>query len=398
MTVAFNQPLTLHGSYFFNPFFPQSSALKILFTIDSLQQGGAEQSLISLIRNFPADAEVMVLYFFPKNDLLADFQLLNIRLISVGVTSKHAWRKGISALSKTIEKEKPDVVVSCLYWSNLVSRFVCKRLSVPLVGTFVSDSYSLERTNHFSVVRKWAFLFFKQLDRWTSRIPVRWIANSESIKKSNARVLGVDPKRIEVVYRGRDADEFPRWQSPPTPPFRFVFIGRLMETKGLRELLEAFSQCTLTNESLQLDIYGDGPFRKEMEDMIHRFGIEKQVILHGRVADAWQQLYACHCFVFPSWYEGFSGALVEAMMTGIPIIASDIPMNLEAVTANKTALVFKARDAKHLFEKMQQTIEDFSFAQTLGEKARTEAFERFDQKNISRQYFDVLVQAANKFT
>jgi glycosyltransferase involved in cell wall biosynthesis len=370
--------------------------LKILFTIDSLQQGGAEQSLISLIRNFPTETELTVLYFFPKNDLLSEFESLNIRLISVGLQSKYAWWQGMRVLSKTIAKEEPDVVVSCLYWSNIVSRMVCKRMRVPLVGTFVSDSYSEQRTNHFSFTRKLAFRFFKQLDRWTAGIPVHWIANSVSIKNSNAQVLKIDPTSIEVVYRGRDVRAFKLWQSPPMHPFRFVFVGRLLETKGLRELVESFAQLSAAHESVQLDIYGDGPFRLEVESLIKKYKITDKVIMHGRVPNAWQHLYACHCFVFPSWYEGFSGALVEAMMTGIPIIASDIPMNLEAVSNNKTAQVFKVREANHLFEKMQQVLGNFSLAQSMGAHAREEAFKRFDQKNISNQYVQLLAKAAKK--
>jgi glycosyltransferase involved in cell wall biosynthesis len=368
--------------------------LKILFTIDSLQQGGAEQSLASLIRHFPTETEVTVLYFFPKQDLLPEFDSLNIRLISVGLTSRYAWRKGMRILSETIDTEKPDVVVSCLYWSNIVSRLVCKMKKIPLVGTLVSDSYSKQRTSNFSPTRNLAFRFFKQLDRWTAKVPVRWIANSESIKISNATILGIDPQKISVVYRGRDTDTFSSWQSPPMYPFRFAFVGRLMETKGLGELIEAFAELKTVHELVQLDIYGDGPFRKALEEMIHRLGMHNHIVLHGRVVDAWQQLYKSHCFVFPSWYEGFSGALVEAMMTGIPIIASDIPMNLEAVEDRKTAHVFKVRDVQDLLSKMQETINNFQKSKAMGEQARVDATNRFNQKNISKQYLQLIIEAS----
>lgn len=271
-------------------------------------------------------------------------------------------------------------------------------MHVPLVGTLVSDSYSEQRTSHFSFSRKLAFRFFQKLDRWTSEIPVRWIANSVSIKNSNAQVLKIDPMSIEVVYRGRDVHAFMPWQSPTMPPFRFVFVGRLLETKGLRELVESFAQLSAAQESVQLDIYGDGPFRRELELLINNYKITDKVIMHGRVPNAWQQLYACHCFVFPSWYEGFSGALVEAMMTGVPIIASNIPMNLEAIADGKTAHVFQVRDAQDLLQKMQETINNYQAAINMGIQARFVAYERFDQKNISRQYFHILAEVAKKST
>jgi glycosyltransferase involved in cell wall biosynthesis len=364
--------------------------LKVIFTIDSLQQGGAEQSLASLIRSFPPETEVMVLYFFSKHDLLPEFQSLNIRLVNAGLTSKQQWWKGMQFLQKQILEFKPNGVVSCLYWSNQVSRLVCKHMNVPLIGTLVSDSYSERRTNSFHFKRKLAFRFYHLLDRLTSGIPRKWIANSESIKKSNATSLHIDLKKIEVVYRGRDENAFNAWSSPVQPPFRFVFIGRLLETKGLKELLKAFHQLIQNHQNVQLEIFGDGPYRNTLEQLIQSLNLQSTVILHGRVNDAWKKLYQAHCFVFPSWYEGFSGALVEAMMTGIPIIASDIPMNLEAVTNHETASTFKVGDEKDLLNKMEVILNDYPNAVCMGNTARKQAITRFNQQTIAKQYHHIL--------
>ncbi len=364
--------------------------MKVIFTIDSLQQGGAEQSLASLIRCFPPETEVMVLYFFPKHDLLPEFQSLNIRLVNAGLTSKQQWWKGMQFLQKQIREFQPDGVVSCLYWSNQVSRLVCKRMNIPLIGTLVSDSYSERRTDSFHFKRKLAFQIYHLLDRITSGIPQKWIANSESIKKSNAVTLGLDLNKIEVVYRGRDVDIFSAWSAPQKPPFRFVFIGRLLETKGLKELIKAFHQHIQKHENVQLEIFGDGPYRNTLEQLIQSLNLQSIVIMHGRVKDAWKKLYQAHCFVFPSWYEGFSGALVEAMMTGIPIIASDIPMNLEAVTNHETATIFKVGDEKDLLNKMDVILSDYPNAVRMGNTARTQAMMRFNQHSISKQYHQIL--------
>jgi glycosyltransferase involved in cell wall biosynthesis len=103
-----------------------------------------------------------------------------------------------------------------------------------------------------------------------------------------------------------------------------------------------------------------------------------------------RQLLTAHCFLFPSWYEGFSGALVEAMMAGMPIIASDIPMNLEAVTDKESALIFPAKKINSLTGCMLWAIENPDRMVVLGNKARKVAIERFDIDLISNQYFQVL--------
>jgi glycosyltransferase involved in cell wall biosynthesis len=106
-------------------------------------------------------------------------------------------------------------------------------------------------------------------------------------------------------------------------------------------------------------------------------------------------MYEAHCFVFPSRFEGFSGALVEAMMTGIPIISSDIPMNLEAVENNKTALVHQLKNATDLADKMQEMISNYETMIAMGKRARKVAIEKFDIKNIAKQYETLLIESVN---
>jgi glycosyltransferase involved in cell wall biosynthesis len=74
------------------------------------------------------------------------------------------------------------------------------------------------------------------------------------------------------------------------------------------------------------------------------------------------------------------------MITGIPIIASDIPMNLEAVTSDKTALVFKVKDTNDLQMKMEKMLNEYSTMTEMGKRAREEAMTRFDIIKISNQY------------
>ena len=237
--------------------------MKVIFTIDSLQQGGAEQSLAHIIEHFSPSSEITVVYFKKKEDLLPQFEKLNCKLISVDLTGRFTWFKGIKKLKKIIQEIKPNIVVSCLYQSNIISRITCKLTGTKLIGTFVSDSYSKERSVSFSKKRKLGAAYFLWLDQLTSKIPIAWIANSESIKKSNCNILGVDPNKVTVIYRGRNADIIQPWKNPQNNQvFRFTFIGRLLETKGLNELVSAFETISESNSNVHLDIFGDGPYKK----------------------------------------------------------------------------------------------------------------------------------------
>ena len=370
--------------------------MKVLFTIDTLQQGGAEQSIANIIKHFSEEVEVTVLYFYTKSDLLPIYQKLNCKIISLGLTGKYEWRKAISEMKKVLHDVQPDIVVSSLYRSNIISRIACRSCGVKLAGTFVDDSYSRERRATFKGIGLLKYQFTWMLDRLTAFIPVVWISNSRYIGESNAKKLGIATSKINVVYRGRDSSVFKEWVAPETESFRFVCIGRLYEKKGYPELLQAFIKLHATYPNVQLEILGEGDYRAEMEKTIRDAKLQNSVKLLGNVPNAWQRMYESHCFVFPSRFEGFSGALVEAMMTGIPIIASDIPMNTEAVSNGETALVHRLKDVNDLYEKMLQMIENYENMKTMGVRARKTAFERFDIKVIAHQYENLLKTTVNK--
>ena len=295
-------------------------------------------------------------------------------------------------MKKTVQDIKPDIVVTSLYRSNIISRIACKQLGIKLVGTFVDDSYNIERKKTFKGLGQIKYYSTWFLDRVTSFIPTLWIANSKCIGESNATHLGISTSKIKVVYRGRNSDDFPQWKKPNSEIFTFVSIGRLYEKKGFPELIEAFGTVAKNNANAKLIIYGEGSYRPQLEKQIAKLKLNNQIVLAGNIPNAWQKMYEAHCFVFPSRFEGFSGALVEAMMTGIPIISSDIPMNLEAVENGKTALIHKLKDVSDIENKMQEMISNYPEMQEMGKRARQTAIEKFDIKNIAQQYEDLLIK------
>lgn len=368
--------------------------MKVLFTIDSLQQGGAEESIANIIQHFSEKTQVTILFFYPKNDLLTTYQKLGCQIISLNLTGKYEWIKAIKGMIKIIYKEKPQVVISSLYRSNIISRFACLITKTKLVGTFVDDSYNKERRNTFKGMGLIKYQATWLLDRLTSFIPVAWISNSESIAKSNGNKLGINLSNITTIYRGRNSSLFTQWKPIEQPPFIFICIGRLYEKKGYPELIEAFAKLNQLHENIKLHIYGEGDYRFEMERTITSLELEEKIILFGNVKDAWKKIYSSNCFIFPSRFEGFSGALVEAMMTGVPIIASNIPMNLEAVQSGNTALIHELKNADDLCKKMNTMILDYPTMIEMGNRARAISIEKYDIQSIARQYESFIFKIA----
>jgi len=372
--------------------------MKVFFTLDTLSIGGTERSTLDILSHFSDDTEVKLVYFYDGHELKESYRQAHIPLHYVGLKTRKSYWQGVRALVSLIKKEKPDLVVSSIARADLMSRIACFITRTPIIGTFVNDSYGKIRVEEHKKRKTYIkFLYAWTLDKMTSFIPVYWIANCKSIAYSNAKALGLNIKKLKVIYRGRDTSKFPVWQKPESDgKFKFVFVGRLMERKGLFELLEASKMLKDNQLPFRLDIYGGGSLAVGLQEIIDTHQLNDAVKLHGSVQNGWKKIYEGDCFVFPSWYEGFSGSLVEAMITGIPIIASNITMNKEAVTDGKTALLFEVKNKHDLFDKMKQVITNYHDVLHLGKNAREEAMNRFDINIISRQYEGFLKSVVNR--
>lgn len=105
--------------------------------------------------------------------------------------------------------------------------------------------------------------------------------------------------------------------------FTFINIGRLEKQKGQWHLLRAFKKIQEKNEQSKLIILGDGSLRKELEKLIERLGLEDKIFLPGVVENVFPYLRESDCFVFPSLFEGFGNAQIEALSQNLPVISAD---------------------------------------------------------------------------
>ena len=372
--------------------------MKFLFALDSLGIGGTEKSTLDIISHFQKTSSLEVVYFYGNHQLKEQYEKTGYPIYFADLKSKKSYLKGILFLIKLIRKVKPDLVVSSLAKSDLMTRIACLITGTTVISTFLNDTYGETRLNEQKQKKMYLkFLYGFMLDKLTSFIPKFWISNSKSIALSNAKVLGLKLKKIKVIYRGRDSNLFHEWQQPPliNNKMKFVFVGRLIERKGLLEMVEVFNILKDTHPNIQLDIYGEGDFQATLKKYIDHHNLQNIIKLNGSVVNGWKKIYEAHCFLFPSWYEGFSGSLVEAMMSGIPIVASDIEMNKEAITDIETGLLFKVKDKQEFLEKVFKMIEHYPDMILMGKRARKEAIERFDINVIAKQYEGFLKSVVN---
>jgi glycosyltransferase involved in cell wall biosynthesis len=241
--------------------------------------------------------------------------------------------------------------------------------------------------------------FFWILNVFTARYCIGFLSNSESIKNSNCKALFIPREKVKVIYRGRRPNVFSfSSERFKQQKIKFLCIGRLLYRKGHEELIRAFYKFQKQIPNSKLAIAGEGPFRARLEQLIKQLDLGDKVVLLGNVRDTSSHMKAYDIFVFPSHYEGFSGTIVEAMFSGIPILASDIDMNKEAIIHNETGRLFKVKDVDAIVNEMTWACEHIDQITLMSAKARKVAEKRFDIDTIVRQhenyYRDVLAKCA----
>lgn len=161
-------------------------------------------------------------------------------------------------------------------------------------------------------------------------------------------------------------------------------ISRLEPHKGHACLLSALSLLSVQHDHVRLLLLGEGTFRAELEDQCRRAGLSECVLFLGNRDDVRTILAITDIFAFPSFAEGTSLALMEAMAAGRPIVATDIPGNRTLLAHKKSAVLVPAGDAPALARALGSMLDDPATAEACGTEARA----------FVRQYFDIRTTVA----
>lgn len=178
---------------------------------------------------------------------------------------------------------------------------------------------------------------------------------------------------------------------PPGAPLA-VYTGRLHPGKGLEDLLVAWAKVLVSWPDGRLWLAGDGPQRGALAAQIDRLGLSGRVVLAGTFQQVDDLLAAADLFVLPSYEEGMSLSLLEAMAAGLPIVASDIPGNRPLVEHQRHGLLFPPGRPEPLAQAMLQIIDNPAAAETLGQAARQRAIARFSLDRCVDEHLNLFAE------
>lgn len=203
-----------------------------------------------------------------------------------------------------------------------------------------------------------------------ARLANGWVVSSSH----TARTLceqGISADQIHVVPYGVDRVAFPKRVRPPTSDrvFTIVFVGSLIQRKGLSYLLDAVRY--LNSQRIRILLCGRGPLDRhliadypDLNIEIHRGLSNKQLI---------RQMHQADLFVLPSLAEGFAHAILEAMSVGLPVIATSHTCAPDVVLEGRHGFIVPIRDARAIAERISWGIDHRSDLAKMGEAAAEQA-------------------------
>ena len=349
--------------------------MKIAFVISSLSNGGAEK-IISLLANYFVQCNEVSLILLCKKEIVYDIDN-NINLVELNscknsVNIIDGIKNNINRykeLKNQIIEIKPDLIISFLTQTNILSILVAKSLHIPIIASERSI-YASQKSKIWQGLRKYIYKkanyivtqTLADLKNYTFLDTIQNIYNPLLINNKNNNLI---KNREDIV----------------------LAVGRLHNVKQFDVLIKVFSQI---ETEYKLVILGEGNKRNNLEKIIKEKNLEKKVFLKGQVKNVNEYYQKSKIFVLSSKYEGFPNALLEAMSNGCACISFDCPYGPnEIITNKKDGILVKNQDQDELKRAIESLIRDESYQQKLSINA-IENSKRFDYKNIMQEWENLI--------
>ena len=223
----------------------------------------------------------------------------------------------------------------------------------------------------------------------------RYVPMSRDLAHWLQAAVHVRPSRIRQAYNGVDTERF----RPATPVesaggvVRIGTVGRLDPVKNHAALLRAvrtiLDQRPDLDAALRLTIVGDGPQRGALESLAGELGLLRHVEFTGTRDDTASILRNLDVFVLPSVNEGISNTILEAMASGLPVLAARVGGNPELVVHGETGLLYEPDAADGLAAGLQRYLDEPGLRRAHGSAGRRRAQENFSLDAMVQRYLDI---------
>jgi glycosyltransferase involved in cell wall biosynthesis len=326
-----------------------TTKLRVLFAIGEMSGGGSQRQLVGILQRLDRSRFAPQLYVVSRGGALMGEVPADVPVHVFPDDCRpprwsypgQAHRARVRHLATVLERERIDVVYDRTYHMTLITAGAVRRRPTPRVSVIVTDPARDFATNRerFRFVKR---LLLARAYRTADRV----VAVSEGVRTAAIEHYGLAAERTLTLYNLFDIERADRLMREPLPPderrrdpwFEVVAAGRLHPQKGFDVLLAALRDLVHDRglTQLHLRILGTGELESALRQSILEMDLAANVTLAGFRPNPLPYFRQADLFCLPSRYEGMPNALVEAMLCGTPVLATDCPSGPREILAGGT--------------------------------------------------------------
>lgn len=370
----------------------KKAKIRIAHVVQSLDVGGLENGVVNLINQMdPSIFDHVILCLNRSGEMGKKIERKDVPIFQLG-KDKADYLLPIK-LARLFRRILPDIVHT-RNWSA-VDGIIGARLSgVPIVihGEHGREASDPDGTNiKRNLLRKSLSPFVNQ-----------YITVSSSLLKWLKDVVGIPSRKITLIPNGVDMSKFNNIYKDDTGcrigdtrrGLTIGSVGRLDPVKDFQTLIKSFAQLTRRYPHIRLELVGDGSCRASLEKLVKELRIQDQTTFWGWRTDPAHILKGFDVFVLPSIAEGMSNTILEAMATGLPVVATAVGGNPEMVVDHETGFLVPAQSSDRLAEAIECYIVNSDLAKRHGDAGRRLAEEHFSLQRMVAGYEEIYLQLA----
>ena len=352
--------------------------MKIMQVIPYFCFGGAEimcENLIYALKNL--GHEVFAVSLYDEQTPIAK------RMEAAGIRIEYLDKQlgldlsMVPKLTRLMKRERPDVVHTHLD----VIKYAAAAAKLAGIRKCVHTVHSLadrEAEGKAQIIINGTYF------RWGWSVPV---ALTPEVKASVADFYRLPPEKIPMIYNGIDLSRcLPKTTYETKETVTILHVGRFDVPKNHAGLLEAFRLLLEIHPQCRLRLVGDGELRAEMEALALKLGIAARVEFCGMQSNVYPYLHDADIFVLPSVYEGNPMTIIEAMGTGLPIVASRVGGIPDMISERESGILVQP-EPKAVCDACASLVEDALLRQRLGRNAIAQS-RRFSAEHMAQDYLE----------
>jgi L-malate glycosyltransferase len=281
-------------------------------------------------------------------------------------------------LRRFLKQQRVQIVQTFFESSDLWAGFVTKTMSDAKLIWSRRDMGILRGSKHHVAYRL------------MSGIPDRVFAVSEEVRQHCVAVDRIKPSLVETIYNGIDIADWDKVSTPAKLPSTSVVatVGNIRRVKGHDVFIKAAASIVAQFPSVSFNIAGDvlePDYFEELQTLIRHLKLSEHFHFVGGVANLREYLSTANIFVLPSRSEGFSNAIVEAMAASLPVVATHVGGNAEAVTDGISGFIVPSEDPAALAGAIARLLFDPQKALEMGAAGKKLASEKFTTDAMMHQ-------------